>query len=209
MKLLKVFALVMAFAVVLSCNKSEKNVSAPPEKSSFEEPGYSDETKLTETRFNLTEKLNEYAEKEFARRGEFPRNEITAYKDNYLYFYGKTKEDIIEKYGDGFEITGSDSRADYEPVETMEYPGLRFDVFVYSTGSRVLAYEISRADENYYGDIAIGCDLGVIINQLGKPNQKSERDNIMHYDVAGNFQMYFYIDENYKLEKISVYEDLM
>ncbi|MDR2942763.1 MAG: hypothetical protein LBV17_09260 [Treponema sp.] len=159
---------------------------------------------------SLIDKLNLFSEKTFDGHEVFLSDKITEYENNYLYFYGKTEDEIVKRFGNQYEIKDESdfySTYGYKSVKKIIYPGMEFDIL---KSDRVLKLVVWQAGLKYYGDIKIGCDLDVIIKQLGKPNRQRELlDNYLWYDVAGNFQIVFEIDENFALKEIAVYEDLI
>jgi hypothetical protein len=202
-----IFIVFLVSIFSFSCNKkNEINIKHDPNEniSMKEQP---------KQKISLEEKINEFSEKTFNSHEIFVSGvkNVTEFKNRYLNFYGECKNDIFEKFGTGYDVHEVDTTPlFYDVTERITYPGIVFYVYRDNDDvkSYIISFEIWRSGEKYFGDIAINCDLYTIIKQLGKPT-KIENNDTLFYDVTFGFKMLFKIDNEYKLEKITVWEDLI
>jgi hypothetical protein len=239
MKKQVLFLLFVTFIAFIGCTKKNESrdsiileeIIESVDSVILEESDKSSEEKisikeLTDPLFTrkLKDKIDGYSKEVFDGHEIFRTKRINEYYDMYFYFYGKTKEAIIEKCGTNYEveeleiISGYDY--EYDRKEEFVYTDMYFVIYSDDDGkSRLLSYEVFQQGGEYYGDIIIGCDFDVIIKQLGKPNSfavwrytdsrnYSDKYSI-GYDVAGYFQIRFTFGTNYKLERISIHEDMI
>jgi hypothetical protein len=207
-----ILLLLLTFISLVGCNT--KNESRAIYKRMSETRDRLLESLSSEShKISLEDKLNGYFDDIFDGNEILRSKRINEYFDMYLYFYGRTRGAIIEKCGtnyNNFKIIESEIDEyiinKYNQKEEMIYPDMIFTFYIDDDGdSNLLAYRVWKLGEKNYGNIFIGCDLDVIIKQLGKPNSFYS-DNYgyiykISYSIPDYFQIIFFLDINYKLKK--------
>jgi hypothetical protein len=225
MNKLALFLLFVTLIILVSCSKKSESLDnniiilegSALEEARERQKEIFERSSSESYKISLKDKIDGYSEEVFDGHEIFLSKRIDEYFDMYFYFYGKTREEIIEKCGSNYEveelkISGYDYK--YDRKEKMVYPSMYFTIYRDDDGeSRLLSYEVWQHGEENYGNIIIGCDLDVIIKQLGKPNsfslERYKDEYYISYSVAGYFHMDFWLDINYKLIRISMHEDLI
>jgi hypothetical protein len=126
----------------------------------------------------------------------------------YIYFYGKTKDEIINKLGNDYIIVDHEEIPEeygwgYTKREKIQYSGITFGILLSSETSIVDYFEINNEKIRYVGNIFVGCSIDDVINQLGKPTIIDIVVNNFIY-FSQNIKISFKITHEKKIKNIFV-----
>jgi hypothetical protein len=131
----------------------------------------------------------------------------TPFPEIFLNYFGRTKNEVIEKNGDIFSLISKEipdyANRDYNKFETIVYDGLSFVILFNEKGNFVQKLNIEKAIE-YVQDIYVGCDFSNIINILGIPSSKDVEMQNIFYSYKNDYSIIFKIDHDMKVEMITV-----
>jgi len=187
---------VFTFFSLFSCRKNiiqnkpiEKDISATQNK--IKEQKYNNE-KIIEILKNIETEKN--------------GDQILPYE--YIYFYGKTKDEIINNLGNNYIILDQEKIPeeygwDYSKREKISYSGITFDILLNNETSIVDYFEINNEKVKYIGNIFVGCSIDDVINQLGKPTTVDIVVNDFIY-FSQNIRIAFKITHERKIKNIFV-----
>jgi len=133
--------------------------------------------------------------------------------EEYIYYFGKSKEEIIKNLGNDFieEFTKNTEPNEKESnwyISTSLIKYKDIEILIYNTeyGESVRRIIIRRKNQQYVGNIAIGKSINNVLEQLGNPNEISANGNSIIYN-ENNYYLSFTIANN-TVESIYIVEHL-
>jgi hypothetical protein len=157
---------IINFVLFLSlvCCKKNNAYDKPIELSAIEIQNYLEEKN------NIKDKLTEILRNIDTDKG----NSDQILPSEYIDFYGKMKEEILNNLGNDYSISRQEDIPeeygwDYNKKENINYSGISFNISLNDETSKINYFYITGGDIKYVGNIFVGCSITDVINQLGKP----------------------------------------
>jgi hypothetical protein len=136
----------------------------------------------------------------------------TDFPEEYLFFFGKTKEEIVEKNGGNFglkaeEVANETGYIRYEEISYYE-KGLVFEILFTPQGKNFIVKLEMHKGVEYIGDIHVGCDMSRVRETLGTPSARDPEQRQVSYIYRGDYSINFILTHDMKAERIVVRRDI-